>query len=74
MRAIDRSHREFLFLPLLVQNGQVFAILQESKVALHLNAILATECKILSRNAESAKKSKICLHQKNVKLYSFNNL
>ena len=72
MRTIDRSHREFLFLPLLVQNGQVFTILQQFKVALHLNAILATECKILSRNAnlpQNAESAKENIHQNCAKLY-----
>ena len=59
MRAIDSSRREFLFLPLVVQNGQVFVILQEFESPRHQMQILPRCChqmQILSRNAESAKK------------------
>ena len=59
MRAIDSSRREFLFLPLVVQNIQVFVILQEFKSLCHQMQILSFlhhEMQILSRNAESAKK------------------
>ena len=59
MRPINSSRRELLFLPLVVQNGQVFVILQEFKSPHHQMQILPRCCpqmQIVSRNAESAKK------------------
>ena len=69
MRAIDSPRRELSFLLLLVQNGQVFVILQGFKVALPPNANLVISLPPnanLSRNAGSAKGN---LHQNCAKLY-----